>query len=245
MVWVLLNQFLLDLWFSIPFLRHLYSYLYYQLIRRGRRALEALLMNDKQPFICTTATLASRVQAGLQPAFLCCTTRRELHSSFPSSHSSKMRSYMSTSGMILGIFAALVAAGPSFGFSLLWKSAFGTTSPSQPETCMTTAEAHISADIFRQLIQEYSPELAMEALTEDFVDWASSVNILINKGAGYPKSMDAPTFASRAAFMDGQGKQPQIPFETIKVFPGCRHVAMRWKTGKSASGQKTEADSIV
>jgi hypothetical protein len=110
---------------------------------------------------------------------------------------------------------------------------------------MTSSEAHEAADIFRKLIQEYSHELAMEALTEDFVDWASSVNIIINKGGPGPKRMDAPTFASRAAFIDGQGKQPQIPFETIKVFPGCRHVAMRWKTGRSANGHASEVDNIV
>ncbi|EME80663.1 uncharacterized protein MYCFIDRAFT_124835, partial [Pseudocercospora fijiensis CIRAD86] len=113
------------------------------------------------------------------------------------------------------------------------------------ETCMTKEEAHIAADIFRRLIQEYTHDLALEALTEDFVDYASSVNIIINKGAAHPKSMDAPTFASRAAFIDGQGKQPQIPFETIKVFPGCRHVSMRWKTDRSANGHASEVDTIV
>lgn len=109
---------------------------------------------------------------------------------------------------------------------------------------MTPDEAETTADIFRMLIQEYSHELATEALTEDFVDWASSVNIIINKGAAGPKSMDKPTFASRAAFIDGQGKQPQIPFTKIRVWPGCRHVAMRWKTGKSANGHLTEVDDI-
>lgn len=110
---------------------------------------------------------------------------------------------------------------------------------------MTLTEAETAADIFRLLIQDYSDELALAALTEDFHDWASSVNIIINKGGAGPKSMDAPTFASRAAFIDGQGKQPQIPFEKIKVFPGCRHVAMRWKTGRSANGHGTEVDDIV
>lgn len=151
-----------------------------------------------------------------------------------------MRFYVALS-VLIGIFAALVAAAPNLILPWPWS----TNSRKLPTKCMTEDEAHIAADIFRMLIQEYSHELAMEALTEDFVDWASSVNILINKGAAGPKSMNAPTFASRAAFMDGQGKQPQIPFETIRVFPGCRHVAMRWKTERSGNGHLTEVDTIV
>ncbi|KXT01999.1 hypothetical protein AC578_6538 [Pseudocercospora eumusae] len=159
-----------------------------------------------------------------------------------------MRFYIGLAA-IIGIFAALVAAAPSFGFAWPWsyrqhQQLQTTASSEQQETCMTKKEAHIAADIFRRLIQEYTHELALEALTEDFVDYASSVNIIINKGASHPKDMNAPTFASRAAFIDGQGKQPQIPFETIKVFPGCRHVSMRWKSDRSANGHASEVDKI-
>ncbi|KAF7196991.1 hypothetical protein HII31_01691 [Pseudocercospora fuligena] len=159
-----------------------------------------------------------------------------------------MRFYIGLAA-IIGIFAALVAAAPSFGFAWPWsywqERQLQTAASLEPqETCMTKEEAHIAADIFRRLIQEYTHELALEALTEDFVDYASSVNIIINKGASHPKDMNAPTFASRAAFIDGQGKQPQIPFETIKVFPGCRHVSMRWKTDRSANGHASEVDTI-
>ena len=157
-----------------------------------------------------------------------------------------MRSYIALAS-IVAILAALVSAAPSLGFKIFdWtRSEQSFSSSSSEEKCMTPQEAETTADIFRMLIQEYSHELATEALTEDFVDWASSVNIIINKGAAGPKSMDKPTFASRAAFIDGQGKQPQIPFTKIRVWPGCRHVAMRWKTGKSANGHLTEVDDIV
>lgn len=161
-----------------------------------------------------------------------------------------MRLYIAIAG-IFAVLAALVSAAPNFSFAWInWtrhsQSQSPQTSPSQSEgSCMTPSEADTAADIFRLLIQEYSDDLALSALTEDFHDWASSVNIIINKGGAGPKSMDAPTFASRAAFIDGQGKQPQIPFEKIKVFAGCRHVAMRWKTGRSANGHGTEVDDIV
>jgi len=151
---------------------------------------------------------------------------------------------ISACATLLAALAVLVSAAPSLGFDFFnWSRTKHLPRPDS-ELCMTRAEAEIAADIFRQLIQEYSDDLALSALTEDFHDYASSVNIIINKGAAGPKSMNAPTFASRAAFIDGQGKQPEIPFTKIKVFPGCRHVAMRWKTGRSANGHSTEVDDI-
>lgn len=87
--------------------------------------------------------------------------------------------------------------------------------------CLTDKQGQQGAEIFRQLIQEYSTTLALEALTEDFVDYTSAVAIIMNKGAAGPKSLTAPTFDGRAAFMAAQGKQPQIPFKTLNVFHGC------------------------
>lgn len=111
--------------------------------------------------------------------------------------------------------------------------------------CITDSDADALADVFRQLIQEYSDELALEALTEDFVDYSSAVNIIMNKGAQFPKDITGPTFASRQEFMDGQGSQPQIPFDTLQVFHGCDSVSVRWQTTRSASGQPTEVAAIV
>ncbi|KAK5110972.1 hypothetical protein LTR85_000682 [Meristemomyces frigidus] len=115
--------------------------------------------------------------------------------------------------------------------------------PSQPK-CVTDEDAEVIADIFRLLIQEYSDELALAALTEDFVDWASSVNILMNRGAQFPKNITGPTFSGRQAFMDGQGSQPQIPFTKLHIFHGCDSVSMNWLTERSAAGQKTEVAAI-
>ena len=111
--------------------------------------------------------------------------------------------------------------------------------------CLSDGDAAKAADIFRALIQEYSDELALDALTEDFVDYASSVNIIMNHGGDAPKSLTAPTFDSRQAFMDGQGSQPQIPFKKLHIFHGCDSVSMRWMTKRSAKGQATESARYV
>lgn len=111
--------------------------------------------------------------------------------------------------------------------------------------CLSKEEGEEAADVFRMLIQEYSDEIALEYLTEDFVDWSSSVLGIINGGGDQPKDLEAPAFSSRQEFMDGQGSQPEIPFEKIQVWVGCDFVTMRWKTADSAAGQPTKAASIV
>lgn len=121
----------------------------------------------------------------------------------------------------------------------------GAPGLARPSTCLDAEWADKMADVFRALIQEYSDELALAALTEDFVDWASSVNILMNKGAQFPKNITGPTFSGRQSFMQGQGSQPQIPFTKLNTFYGCDSVSMRWMTERSANGQKTEVAAIV
>ena len=111
--------------------------------------------------------------------------------------------------------------------------------------CLSDDDAQQAADIFQQLIQEYSDELALSALTEDFADYTSAVAIIINGGDGEPMSMEEPLFVGRQAFMDAQGSQPQIPFEQLNVFHGCDSVSMRWVTRRSANGQPTETARIV
>lgn len=124
-----------------------------------------------------------------------------------------------------------------------------TSSPEYPSEdyndCVTDEEADQMAEVFRQLIQDYSDDVALSALTEDFVDYASAVNILMNRGAQFPKNITGPTFDGRQAFMDGQGSQPKIPFERLNTFHGCRSVTVRWTTSRSANGQPTEQAMIV
>ncbi|TKA82725.1 hypothetical protein B0A55_01281 [Friedmanniomyces simplex] len=116
--------------------------------------------------------------------------------------------------------------------------------PAVPSTCVNDGDAEQVAEVFRMLIQNYTSTLALNALTEDFVDYSSAVNIVMNRGAQYPKNITGPTFASRAAFMAGQGSQPKIPFERLQTFHGCDSVSVRWMTTRSGNGQKTEAAMI-
>jgi len=124
-----------------------------------------------------------------------------------------------------------------------------TPSPGQSGSgqgqCLSKEEGEEAADVFRALIQEYSDEIALEYLTEDFVDWSSSVLGIINGGGDKPKDLEAPAFNSRQEFMDGQGSQPEIPFEKIQIWTGCDFVTMRWKSSDSAAGQPNKAASIV
>ena len=72
---------------------------------------------------------------------------------------------------------------------------------------MTKADADIVAGTFQSLIQGYTIEQALAALTEDFVDYSSAVSIVINKGAAVPSDITQPIFTSREQFMLGHGKQ--------------------------------------
>lgn len=110
---------------------------------------------------------------------------------------------------------------------------------------MSDADATIVASTFQSLIQGYTIEQALAALTEDFVDYSSAVSIVINKGAAVPNDITKPIFTSREQFMLGHGKQKPIPFETLDVFHNCNGtVSMRWLTTRSALGQPTEAAAI-
>lgn len=113
------------------------------------------------------------------------------------------------------------------------------------DQCLTEDDAQQVADVFRQLIQGYTLELTEEALTEDFVDWSSAVNIIRNRGGEGPNVVNAVTFTSREEFSANHGRQPNIPFDTLNVFHGCNHTSVRWQTLRSGNGQPNEQAAIV
>ena len=122
----------------------------------------------------------------------------------------------------------------------------GTPLPKPKRTCMNRKQAVSVASTFQSLIQGYTLEQALAALTEDFVDYSSAVSIVINKGASEPNDITQPIFTSREQFMMGHGKQKPIPFETLDVWHNCNGtVSMRWLTTRSAMDQPTEAAAIV
>lgn len=121
-----------------------------------------------------------------------------------------------------------------------WKNK-STTS----KKCLTSDDADEVAELFRQLIQGYTLELTNEALTEDFIDYSSAVNIIRNRGGEGPLVVNGITFASREEFSAGHGRQPNIPFDTLNVWYGCSHTSVRWQTLRSGNGQPTEQAAIV
>jgi len=121
----------------------------------------------------------------------------------------------------------------------------GNKGKDKGKQCLTDEDAQEVASVFQQLIQGYTLELTEEALTVDFVDWSSAVNIIRNRGGEGPNVVNAVTFTSREQFSANHGKQPNIPFETLNVFHGCNSTSVRWQTLRSGNGQPNEQAAIV
>jgi len=159
------------------------------------------------------------------------------------------------SAMVSTVFAApapvaVADAAPAPGGDWKHKGSWGWGRPWQgnkgknKDKCLTDEDAQEVASVFQQLIQGYTLELTEEALTVDFVDWSSAVNIIRNRGGEGPNVVNAVTFTSREQFSANHGKQPNIPFETLNVFHGCNHTSVRWQTLRSGNGQPKEQAAI-
>jgi hypothetical protein len=79
------------------------------------------------------------------------------------------------------------------------------------QNCMSEEDALMTANTFQSLIQGYTIEQALAALTPDFVDHTSAVSIIINRGGSGPENLTEPVFTSREEFMQGHGTQEPIP----------------------------------
>ena len=66
--------------------------------------------------------------------------------------------------------------------------------------CMSDSDAQQAADIFQELIQNYSDELALDALSRDFIDYSSSVAIIINGGDNGKISLGGRTYCDIRSF---------------------------------------------
>ncbi|KAK3673957.1 hypothetical protein LTR78_006159 [Recurvomyces mirabilis] len=97
-------------------------------------------------------------------------------------------------------------------------------------SCMSSADADQVAINFQNLISNYSSSLAEASLTTGFQDYSDSVTSLIDAGCTGPQPLGSVTFASRDAFIAGQGSQPNIPFERLNLWYGCDAVFLRWRT---------------
>lgn len=126
-----------------------------------------------------------------------------------------------------------------------WSRFRGKGQKNKDDNCLTSQDADEVAGVFQQLIQGYTLELTNEALTEDFIDYSSAVNIIRNRGGEGPLEVNGVTFSSREEFSAGHGQQPNIPFDTLNVWHGCNHTSVRWQTLRSGNGQPNEQAAIV
>lgn len=121
----------------------------------------------------------------------------------------------------------------------------GQDGQQQQESCMSREDAIKTAATFQSLIQGYTKEEALAALTPDFIDYSSAVSIIINRGGSGPEDVTAPIFTSRDEFMEGHGTQEPIPFETLKVWSTCDGVvSMVWRSIRSGQGQENESAAV-
>ena len=95
------------------------------------------------------------------------------------------------------------------------------TAPSGP-LCLTNATASYLTNGYGQLLSAYTNATANSLLASDFTDTSDSINWL----AGIP--LGGYTFASKAAFIAGQGTQLPIGFNVDHMFFTCTEVAFRW-----------------
>ena len=151
-----------------------------------------------------------------------------------------MRSFITIAADSLATFAYAMPE-PIFGASKL---------AARDATCMSADEANQVALNFNHLISAYSEELANASLTVGFEDYSDSVISLIDAGCAGPlpvrpinnpsashitadlffPQLGTATFSSRAAFIAGQGNQPDIPFDQLNVWYNCDTVILRWRT---------------
>jgi len=107
------------------------------------------------------------------------------------------------------------------------------------QNCMSDDQAYQVANNFKGLISAYTNDLANAVLSTTIHDYSDSVITLIDSGcpSGAPAGSPAPfqalgsaTFDSLTNFEAGQGGQPNITFELLKVWHNCDTVTLRWRS---------------
>jgi len=94
--------------------------------------------------------------------------------------------------------------------------------------CLDDYNANLIANEFAQLISNFSVAAAELVLAPDFSDQSDSVNTLINGGGTSPLPLGSVTFPTKAAFIAGQGSQPDVPFTILNTWHTCDTVIIRW-----------------
>jgi hypothetical protein len=118
----------------------------------------------------------------------------------------------------------------AFATTLLAGAAVAADSWARPRDafCLCDSDADVIANDFAQLISNYTAAFAEKVLADDYIDQSDSVNTLIDNGTESPIPLGALTFATKAAFIAGQGTQPNIPFTILQTWHTCDTVIIRW-----------------
>jgi len=130
--------------------------------------------------------------------------------------------------------------------TLLAGTAVAGNSWAQPRDafCLCDSDADVIGNDFAQLISNYSSDFATQVLADDYTDQSDSVNTLIDSGTTSPIPLGSLTFASKAAFLAGQGSQPDVPFTILQTWHTCDTVIIRWVANPGAQ-QVQGFDALV
>jgi len=136
------------------------------------------------------------------------------------------------------VWAAALFAGSAVAVSNSW---------AQPRDafCLCDSDADVIANDFAQLISNYSASFANDVLAADYTDQSDSVNSLIDGGTTSPIPLGSLTFASKAAFLQGQSGQPNIPFTLLQTWHTCDTVIIRWVANPGAAQQVQGFDALI
>lgn len=145
--------------------------------------------------------------------------------------------------------SAFLVAAAAFCFSPAVAHPHNKTScssPSEASFCLCDSDADVIGNDFAQLISNYSDAFAELVIADDYTDQSDSANTLIDNGGTSPipvsisllRSRHDPnnsllqlgnlTFATKAAFLAGQGSQPNVPFKILNLWHTCDTVIIRW-----------------
>ncbi|GAB7353440.1 hypothetical protein MBLNU459_g3905t1 [Dothideomycetes sp. NU459] len=121
-----------------------------------------------------------------------------------------------------------LGAGATFPFPFpLPCNPWSSPSPCDP-WCLSYEDAEQIGNDFATLISAYNATFANLVLASDYTDQSDSVNTLIDSGTDAPIPLGNLTFASKAAFLAGQGSQPNVPFKILNRWHTCDTVIIRW-----------------
>ena len=107
--------------------------------------------------------------------------------------------------------------------------------------CMAPAQAHTVATYWTTLLGAYTKSFSESVLTSNYTDYsdsALSLNAVCPQASGTEPPLLNPVYTSRAQLEAGQGSQPSIKSNILKVWPPCTEVTMPYEMTNFGSGKR-------